>query len=309
MSKRILFFGNEQLATGTTPTLAIIAKLLELNYEIASIVISQANYQDSKRILDKTSIEKFGIQNNIPLIYFKSNQLLKEQILELQVDTALLVAYGKIIPTAILDLFKNGIINVHPSLLPAHRGPTPIESALRNGDQMTGVSLIKLISKMDAGPIYSQEAITIPEEISKQSLVDQLSLLASQMIEANLDRIINNELIPEDQNDNHASYDHLIKKEDSWLNVNQSAELSEREIRAYLNWPKSKIKLSGIELIVTKAHVIKKDSQEPGKLYLQDQEVGVYTAKDILVFDRVQPISKNEMSIKDFLLGYRSKLI
>ena len=309
MSKRILFFGNEQLATGTAPRLAIISKLLELDYQITSIVISQANYQDSKRVLDTTSMEQFAVRNNIPLIYFDSNQLLKEQILKLQVDTALLVAYGKIIPTSILELFKNGIINVHPSLLPAHRGPTPIESALRNGDRTTGVSLIKLISKMDAGPIYSQEAITILEGISKQALVDKLSLLASQMIETNLAKIINNELIPKDQTDNQVSYDHLIKKEDSWLNVNQPAELLEREIRAYLNWPKSKVKLSGIDLIITKAHVLKKDSKEPGKLYLQDQEVGIYTAKDILVFDRVQPISKNEMNIKDFLLGYRSKLI
>src|SRR5690606_9304816 len=106
----------------------------------------------------------------------------KEQLTSYNAEAAVLVAYGKMVPQDIIDLFPKGIVNIHPSLLPEYRGSTPIETAILEGRDQTGVSLMKLVKAMDAGPIWAQEKITLSGHESKQALTTQLLSLGKELL-------------------------------------------------------------------------------------------------------------------------------
>jgi methionyl-tRNA formyltransferase len=178
-----------------------------------------------------------------------------------------LVAYGKIIPKRIIDIFPHGIINIHPSLLPKYRGPTPIEQAILDGASKTGVSLMQLAPEMDAGPVFTQEEIALKGTESKEELAEQLLQTGAKLLAANIHAILDGSLKPTSQDDSDATYTQLIKKQDGLVEWNKPAEQLEREVRAYLGWPKSRAEIFGHETIVTKARVAK--DHEDGGLVIQ----------------------------------------
>lgn len=151
----VLFFGNEQIATGISSSAITIKSLIDANYSVqANVVHNATNNRRNKKITDNITVAE---QNNVPVIVNPSNQDLLLFIQQTNPDIGVLVAYGKIIPQNVIDMFKFGIINIHPSLLPLHRGPTPIESVILQNNKTTGVSVMSLSAKMDAGPIIAQK--------------------------------------------------------------------------------------------------------------------------------------------------------
>ncbi len=308
-SRKILFFGNERLATGTTTDLPVLKTLLSMNYEIRAIVIPSIKKKPYGTNHNLEIID-FSIKNNIPIIGFEDQQKIISMVKQENIKTAILIAFGKIIPLEVLNSFENGIINIHPSLLPKHRGPTPIESSILNGEKRTGLSIIKLIPKMDAGPIFIQKELDKNiDSLSKQEIATYLSLLAAELIRDKLDYIVANKVIPSPQNHQLSTYDKMISKSDAILDpISKTAIQLLNEIRAYYGWPRSKIIINKNEYIITSA-TIAKGVDTPGKLFFTKNDVGVYTKKDILVFKSILPTAKKEMNSKSFLAGYRSKLL
>lgn len=302
MSKKIIFFGNERFATGTTSKLLIIKALVNLGYDIEYIVLSQKDINKNKpEIID------FAINHHIKIIYFENNESLYDQLSKSKTEFAVLASFGRIIPAKILDLFSGGIINIHPSLLPLHRGPTPLESVILEGQTKTGISIIKLVLKMDSGPIYAQEPILIKPNIHKQELADMLDQKASELLSQIIDDVTAYKLDPIPQSDNNATYDKMIFKKDSLLNpLTHSAIQLERQIRAHEIWPRSLLKINGIDLIVLKAHVLE-GKIKPGSIYLKNRTFGVGTIDGLLIIDELLPLGKNKMSSKAFLAGYKDK--
>ncbi len=304
MSKKIIFFGNERFATGTTSKLLIIKALVNLGYDIEYIILSQKDINKNK-----PEIVDFAINHNIKIIYFENNESLYSQLLNLKTEFAVLASFGRIIPAKILDLFSGGIINIHPSLLPLHRGPTPLESVILEGQNKTGISIIKLVLKMDSGPIYAQESIAIKPNVRKQELANTLDQKASELLSKIIDDITTYKLDPVPQTDNDATYDKMITKKDSMLNpLSHTAIQLERQIRAHETWPRSLLKIKGFDLIVLKAHVLE-DKIEPGSIYINGETFGVGTLDGILVIDELLPMGKNKMSSRAFLAGYKNKLL
>src|SRR5581483_9225315 len=129
-------------------------------------------------------------------------------------EAAVLVAFGRIIPQPIIDLFPKGIINIHPSLLPKLRGPTPIETAILDGLTETGVSLMRLEAKMDAGPLYSQQKISLNGDETKLELATKLNKVGAELLINSLPAILDGSLIPKPQNNSKATYTKLITKDD-----------------------------------------------------------------------------------------------
>lgn len=304
MSKKILFFGNERLATGVTTKAPVFRALIDSGYDIKALIISAPPGSN----LYEEPIAKIAKQNNIQVVNYPSLAGAVEDISNFGVDTAVLAAYGKIVPESILRLFKNGIINVHPSLLPKHRGPIPIESAILNGDKETGVSIMRLVKAMDAGPVFTQSTISLKGSESKQELADKLGELGSKLLIDNLEGIISGKLQPKDQDSSLATYDKLISKEDGHIDWNQAAEIISRQIRAYAIWPRSTFKLAGIDIIVTEVHI--EDRQgKPGEIYLNGKTLGIYTTKGTLLIDRLIPTGKKEMNVESFIAGYGDRLL
>jgi len=309
MSKpSIVFFGNERLATGVSTDCPTLRKLHKHGFDVKAVI---ANYEvTSSRNPREHEISCLAEKLGIPTFYPKNKDELQSQVNELNADVGVLVAFGQIVPRAVIDHFSKGIINIHPSLLPLHRGPTPIESAILDANKKTGVSIMELSEKMDAGPILKQQQVQLTGSESKHELADTLLELGSELVVEVLSEIESLEGRP--QNDSEATYDSLISKRDGILDFNKPAEQLEREIRAFAGWPKSRTKLGDIEVVVTKAHVTPSIGSDcnPGDITVvkEANELGVATASGTLWLDSLKPAGKQEMSIADFLRGYSSRL-
>jgi methionyl-tRNA formyltransferase len=303
MSKKIIFFGNERLATGTSTNNPVLNSLIKNGYSIECIILSQNEIYSRKD--KKTETEILAENNNIPCYMPKSKIETEEIVKKYNSDIAILVAYGKLIPQSIIDLFSFGIINLHPSLLPTNRGTTPIETAILDGVSETGVSIMKLDQGMDSGPIYIQKRLKIAQNESKQSLADRLGLLGSDLIIQILPKILNHTLVPENQTKENLSISKSIKKLDGIIDWSLDANIIERQIRAYLNWPRSSTMIFNKKVIITQASVVSIKSDVPGKVIESKNKLIISCGKDALSINQLIPENKKQMSVSDFLNGYK----
>lgn len=303
---RLVFFGNERIATGVTTNAPVLQALLAAGHEIATVVVAQeATGQSRKqRPLEVAAIAE---QHGIPVLAPVKLAQAADQLSAYQAEAGVLVAYGKLVPQSVIDLFPRGIINLHPSLLPAHRGSIPLEATLLAGDAQTGVSLMQLVRAMDAGPVYAQQRVSLSGNETKQALADQLLNLGQAMLLASLPAILDGSLQPQTQLETGASYDQRLTTDsgrlgpDDW---NQPAAAIERRVRALAGWPRVHTTIGSTDIIITAAHVAPGDGL-PGRLWIEDRQIGLCTATGLLVIDRLIPAGKKEMSGHDFLLGYK----
>jgi len=291
-SKKLVFFGNERLATAVTTTAPSLRALINAGYEIKAVVVShQEAVSRKKRSLEIAQLAK---TYKIPLILAKKEEL-ADQIRSFKAEFGVLVAFGQMISKEVINLFPKGIINIHPSLLPKMRGPTPIETAILDGVKETGVSLMQLTAKMDAGPIFTQQVVNLKGHETKQELADKLLNIGANLLIKNLPAILDGQIIPTPQDEKKATYTKLLKKEDGILDFGQPAEVLERQVRAYAGWPKSHAKIYGHKVIVIKSRVAK--NQTDGRLVVQCQP------GYLEILELIGP-SGRLMSGADFLRGY-----
>lgn len=301
---KIIFFGNEQIATGVSTTAPTLQALIEAGYDISAVVAN------SKDVISRNNrqlrVKDVAKDHNIPFIVPDDMQKLTEELKIFRADAGVLVAFGRIVPQEIIDIFPGGIINIHPSLLPLHRGPTPIESVILNSEKKTGVSLMKLERTMDSGPVYAQSEINIDSGDTKQELADKLLEIGKTMLIELLPDILTGRVIARPQDESRATYDGLISKEDGVIDWSKSATVIEHEIRAYSGWPKSRTKLADIDCIITEAEVSEADGK-PGD-YKKDKDLLIFTGDGSLSIKRIQPSGKREMTAEEFLRGYGPRL-
>ncbi|HEY5152895.1 MAG TPA: methionyl-tRNA formyltransferase, partial [Candidatus Saccharimonadales bacterium] len=302
MSKKILFFGNERLATGVHSGVPTLQALLTAGYDVAAIVVAQAETAKSRQAR-QLEVSVIAGQYDIPLLAPADLVEAGNQLSTFGAEAAVLIAYGKIVPAAVLDMFPRGIINVHPSLLPLHRGPTPIENAILQADKQTGVSLMRLVPQMDAGPVYARQSLPLDGTETKQGLADHLSAIGVDMVLEHLPNVLDGSARPQPQDETAATYDHLIAKTDGRLNWTKPAARLEREIRAYAGWPRSRAKLGSTDVIITGCHVENGHGQ-PGSPLLGSDHLAICCGQDVLAIDSLIPAGKKEMSGKAFLAGY-----
>jgi len=301
----IVFFGNEQIATGTQNNFSMLKSLVDEKYEISGVILNRSTIQSRTKKIPK--IEQLASELEIPVHFDISHDELKAILSDQKPAIGILVAYGKIIPRKILDMFPKGIINLHPSLLPAHRGSIPIESVILSGEQKTGVSVMKLAEKMDAGPIYKQAIIQLSGAETKQELADSALKLGSQLILDVLPKILDDKINPTEQNQADISYDKPLEKSDGIIDWSKSAEILEREIRAYAGWPRSRSQIGKIDLTISQAAVVD-ITGKIGDSKIQYGRLIVHCGSKSLSLIRLQPNGKKDMSIDEFLRGYSSKL-
>lgn len=302
----IVFFGNEQLATGVSTDAPVLQSLISAGYQVAAVVASYKG--KSSTILDELAVARVAKQHNIPLLFPGKLSEISGQLKSFDAQAGVLIAYGRIIPQAIIDVFPKGIINLHPSLLPRHRGPTPLESAILNGDQLSGVTIMSLASTMDAGPIYAQSEVSLDSDVTKQQLADTMLEVGGAMLIETLPGILGGSIVAMPQDDSAATYDKLIAKSDGKIDWNKSATQLEREIRAYSGWPSSRTTFGGLEVTINKAHIISTTSGQVGALDISSNQLTVTCGKDSLVIDELKPSGKKLMAGTDFIRGYGYKI-
>ncbi len=289
-SKTIVFFGTEDFS------LTALAGLIDAGYIIAAVVTKPDSKKGRGQRLTPPSVKVLAEQHNIPVWQPTKLSDIADDIRALSNPAGVLVSYGKIIPQSIIDLFSPGIVNVHPSLLPLYRGPSPIESAIKNGDTQTGVSIMQLSSAMDAGPVYMQSTHPLDHTETQPELYVTLAQEGTELLLETLPRIISGDCKPTPQDDTKAVYCSLLQKTESILDPTAlTASEAERRIRAHLAFPKSKLLLVGHLCIITAAHVAT-TKNTPLEVQCVD---GHY-----LVIDELIAPNGRRMSAQSFTNGY-----
>lgn len=288
-SQKIIFFGTETYSTGA------LQALIDHGFNVAAVVTKPDSKSGRGMKLTEPPVKTLAKQHDIPVWQPEKLRDIAENIKELQPVTGVLVAYGKIIPQSIIDLFTPGIVNIHPSLLPLYRGPSPIESAIINRDSQTGVTIMQLEAGMDSGPIYAQESMELSGDDTKADLYETLFNSGESMLVHILPDIINGTLIPETQDHIKATYCSLLSKDDSLLDPEaMSAAEAEAHVRAYLGFPRSRINIADRNLIVTAAHV-SSVKETPLSVLFKDE--------NYLTIDQVIAPSGKTVAAPDYLRG------
>ena len=298
----IVFFGTEDFS------LITLRALVEANLPVAAVVTKPDSPKGRGHHLTQPIVKIYASEHDIPVWQPTKLTEITDNIKALNNPVGVLVSFGKIIPQSIIDLFDPGIINVHPSLLPKYRGPSPIETAILNGDKETAVSIMQLSAAMDAGPVYGYAHLDLTGTETRAELYDRLGELGAQTLLRLLPLIVNGEVTGQPQDDSSASYCKLISKTDGLIDWNKPALQIQREIRAYAGWPQSRTTLGGIDVIIISAQV-KSGAAAPGEVVIDGNELTVGTAENLLSIDIIKPLGKKEMPISAFLSGYRSQLI
>ena len=292
ISKKIVFFGTDSFSLET------LKSLIDAKYEICAVVTKPDSKSGRGQKITMPIVKKLAIAHKIPVWQPIKLSEVYEKLKRLGSDTTgILVSYGKIIPESIIDLLEHNIINVHPSLLPIYRGPTPIESAIANGDTETGVSIMQISKSMDAGPIYSQIVYKLNGSETQPELYKILAKIGAKHLVDILPTILSGNMSPKQQDNNKASYCAMLDKQDAFFNLtNITSFAAERLIRAHLDFPKTKLNILGKTVMITKAHVADEE-QSPIDILCIDN-------KYLSIDELIAPSGKT-MNVKDFINGYK----
>ena len=233
-----------------------------------------------------------------------------DQIAQLAPDIFVIAAYGIILPRSLLSIPKYGAINIHPSLLPKYRGPSPVATAILNGESTTGISFMLLDSGIDTGPVLSQFNEPIRSNDTTESLTTRLFERGGALLEDQLSLLEENKAILNPQNSNEATMTKMLKKEDGLLDFQMSAETLERKIRAFNPWPgtytfwsRQMLKIFDVERIPIDKSVLR-----PGTVIKWTEggttNIAIGTGEELLKLHRVQLAGKILMRAEDFSRGH-----
>lgn len=292
MTKRLsplVFFGTEDFSA------QILDELIKAKIPI-ELVITKSDFKKGRgKQLHSPAVKLLADLHSIPVKQVSSQKDLEEAVESSHKQTGALASFGMIIPESIIKKFNNGILNVHPSLLPSYRGPSPIETAILNDDSYTGVTIMKLASKIDAGPIYSKQKISLNKSESKTYLYKKLAEIGSKMLIQTIEQLnLQPEAKPQDET--KATYTKLLLKSDGFIKPERfTARQLYNQVRAYQNYPKPKYNFFGHSVIILEAF----DSDNASELSVQGSD-GRY-----LNIITLQSPSGKSMTSSEFIRGYK----
>ncbi|OGH20121.1 MAG: hypothetical protein A3D74_01160 [Candidatus Levybacteria bacterium RIFCSPHIGHO2_02_FULL_37_13] len=273
---KIIFFGSSKFVIP-------IIEVLQKNFDLALAVTTEKNPTDP--------IPSYCAINKIPYLSVSSfsDPELNSQLSNVNCQLAMLADFGLFIPNEILNIFPKGIINIHPSLLPKYRGPTPVQTAIINGEKETGVSIMKLDEEIDHGPIFAQEKEEILPQDTAESLYERLFRKGAEMLPGILNKYLDGNLKPVAQNHKNATYTKHLTRQDGFIDISkikysprgeagQKSKIEiERMMRAYYPWPSAWTKIR-----------------------IKSQELRI----KFLPGEKIQVEGKKPMNYKDFINGY-----
>jgi methionyl-tRNA formyltransferase len=307
---KVIFCGTPQFAVPCLQALAADA-----NFNIQSVITREDKKVGRKQIITAPPVKEMALNLGLPVLQphsLKGNSEFISMLKGLSPDFIIVTAYGQILPAEMLNIPKYGCINLHGSLLPKYRGASPVEEALLNGDTSTGITFIKMNSRLDGGDILLIQRVKIDQEDNSLTLRAKLSLLGATLIPFLLKDIVEGQFTPIPQNDSNATYCRKISKEDGLIDLEKmSAREIINRIRAYTPWPSCFLVINGkklkiIEALCDDSHE-KSDPSQAGKAILTGKdEVAFQTASGLLIPKTVQLEGKNSMLIQDFLRGNSS---
>lgn len=300
---------------GTPPFAAIHLQSLlnDSHYEVVGVVTQPDRPSGRKMQLTASPVKILAEQNNIPVLTpenLRKEPETFEKIKLWRAEIAIVVAFGQILSQDFLDSFNLGAVNVHGSLLPLWRGAAPIQRSIESGDLVTGVSLQKMVKKLDAGPVIGERKINLDSEITATELYDKLAVLGCELLQVELMDYIRGNLAPIAQDESKVTYANKIEKEESLIDFSKTAKSIHDKIRAFTMGPGTYFNFNRQRLKVHKTKVIDENSKcNFGEIsFISASELVVQTGQGQLSLLIVQPESKPKLQISDFLKSNSLKL-
>ncbi len=307
-SKAINHSGNSTLVfLGSGPVAAESLKSL-LNHFPIEAVITKAAQPHHNEVAPVESVAKSkALKTHFANTKTELDKLIKTQRLTSRLGV--IVDYGVIVSSDSIRLFELGIVNSHFSLLPQWRGADPITFSILSGQTKTGVSLMLIDETLDTGKLLTQKSLQISNQDTTPFLTQRLIKLSNRLLAEYLPLYLSGKLkLRAQSHPDRATYSRKLTKEDGLIDWSKSADQIEREIRAYIEWPKSRTKIAGKEVIITEADALSFNRQRtsPGKIEIvkAPDSIIVECGSDYLRINRLKPAGKNEMSADAFIRGY-----
>ncbi len=299
---KIIFMGTPKFAV------PILEELIK-DYHVVLVVCQPDREKDKKGNLLYPPVKELALQNNIPVFQPLKVYTDYQEILNYQPDLIVTCAYGQIIPNEILNCPKYGCINVHGSLLPKLRGGAPIHWAIINGNKETGITIMDMTSKMDAGDIISSRSIPIADDDYLDLVYEKLSYLGRDLLKETLPSILNQTATRTKQDESKVTFGMNIKKGEERINFNNSATNIRNLIRGLNSHPGAYCLLDGKRLKIYTASILdQKSSLPPGTITgLTKDGILVSTQDNILKIQEIKLEGKKRCLVSDFLNGNQHK--
>ena len=300
-----------KLAFAGTPELAriVLESIIDANRHNIGIVFTKPDKPAGRgNKIKQSEVKTFAIKNKIEIFQPKNSQELESYALE-NYDLLLVVAYGLLLTTKILEKPKFGCINIHTSLLPRWRGAAPIQRAIEAGDKTTGITIMQMDKDLDTGAILKQISCPIKNDDTSSILHSRLASISAKNINNVISKISEGQLIKKNQDNSKATYAKKISKQEAKLDWNKPAMELERKIRAYNPSPVTHTTLKGINMRIWAAEVKTTTIQlKPGTLLKKKSALEIMTGKDILSITKLQLPGRKIISSKDFLNSHNNIL-
>ena len=295
---KIIFMGTPNFAV---PSL----EALNEKYEVVLVVSQPAKPEGRKGILKNPPVALKALELGIQLFQPEHIKNEYEYFKNIKADMIVTAAYGQFIPTKILNLYKK-FINVHGSLLPHHRGGAPIQRAIINGDKKTGVTIMEMVKKMDAGRMYASSEIPILDSDNNSSLFEKLAIIGKNLLMENIEDIYNGKNEGIMQNEEEATISPNIAPEEEKINFNIDARKVFNLIRGLSDEPGAYCEYNGQRIKIYKASIEKNDSDaSPGTIINIKKSLIVKCKTDAISILELQIPGKKRMNVKDFLNGQK----
>lgn len=297
---KILFFGTPKFAE------IILQGLIDNHFEVVGVVCQNDKPAGRGNKMKTPHIVELAHANNLPVYQFEKIKEHIEDFKKMDYDLAVTASYGKILPKSFLDI--KPCINVHPSMLPKYRGATPIQTALLNGDKMTGVTIMKTEVGMDDGDIFVQKEVEILPEDDYVSLLPKLANVGLELLIETLRKIENKTAKRFPQDNSKATFVKLIEKQDALLDFSSTVEDLVNKVRAFAESPIAFFNLEEDRIKVYKAKVASNDIQgEIGKILSTKKRFLIQAKNGVFEILKCQSAGGKILDAASFLNGYRFK--
>ncbi len=300
---KIVFMGTPDFSVPT------LKALIASKHEVAAVVTQPDKPKGRGKEIHMSPVKECALKHNIPVYQplRARDEAFVDEMRALHPDVMVVIAFGQILPKSLLDLPKYGCINIHASLLPKYRGAAPIQWAVINGDEETGITTMQMDVEMDTGDMLEKTVVRLNPDETGGSLFDRLSLLGGDLILSTLSKLEKGELIPQPQDHEKATYVTKISKSMGDIDWNMDAVSIERLVRGLNPWPSAFTRLNGKMLKIWEAKVLADPEKKTscGTVISAGAEgLKVQTGQGILCITSLQIEGKKRMDTAAFLRGY-----
>ena len=292
-----------------TPDFAVpsLASLLGSRHDVAAVVTQPDRPKGRGRKTVASPVKRFAGEHSLDVLQPEkaSTAEFVQRLRTIGPDLIVVVAYGEILKSELLQLPLHGAVNLHASLLPMYRGSSPIQAAILNGDDATGVTTILMDEGMDTGDVLAQAKVLIDDDDTAGTLHDKLAVVGADVLLETVDQIESGTATPVQQNHGLATYTKKLRKEDGVIDWNTPVERLHNFVRAMNPWPVAHVREGGLRVWKTSVPSGKKESVEPGTVVRADDDgLLVATQDGAIRIEQLQVAGGKPMSAVEFLRGH-----